>query len=136
MAFQFEEDGRLKKKSAEELAALDADSFVIVLDRGTDMEGRPYWAYIAVKPSKFEEFMRLTETGENKIFADYGTILKYGYDKEVPAHIKEEMKREHNCDENYMENLKKEVHAAQMVFLEEQENNRISGIVAMLKKKQ
>jgi len=45
------------------------------------------------------------------------------------------MKREYNCNENFLAVLATDIKAAQGLFLKQQEDMRISDIVAMLKKK-
>lgn len=134
MPYQFEINGTLKAMTAEELAAADADSTVIERDHGVLEDGTPYWAYIAVKPSKYKDFKRLTSQHAPINLSDYGNILKYGFDKQVPDYVKEEMKREHGCDEDFRTTLANDVNNAQGTFLKKQEEMRITDIVAMLKK--
>jgi hypothetical protein len=134
MPYQFEKSGMLKKLTAEELAAADGDSAVIVLSSGMLENGTPYWVYIAVKPSRYEEFLKVTAARQPLCIDDYGVVLKYGLDKEVPAAIKEEMKREHGCDDNYLATLTQDIKKAQSEFLKEQEEQKLGDIVAMLKK--
>jgi hypothetical protein len=136
MAYQFEPSGKIKVPTAEELAASDADSSVIVLSCGAIEDGTPYWAYISVKPSKYQEFMRESDLHKPINFDDYGVILKCGLEEDVPDSIKEEMKREHGVDENYLARLRDDVLKAQATFLTAKESKRIGDIVAMLKKKQ
>jgi len=68
-----------------ELEAADAaGEALIVLDRGQLEDGTPYWAYVAVKPSKHREFMQLGKTRQPRRISDYGAILKYGLERGVP----------------------------------------------------
>ncbi len=117
MAYRFEKSGKLKESAAEELTAADANSSVIVLDDGVLDDGTPYWLYIAVKPSKYREFMRLIRERQPMLFKDYGVIVRYGFEKEAPPAVKEEMKRLHGCDDHFMTIVAKEVKEAQTVFL-------------------
>jgi hypothetical protein len=134
MPYQFEKKGTVKSMAAEQLAAADAaNSYVIELDHGTLEDGTPYWAYIAVKPSKYEEFKRITAAHQPIVLADYGNILKYGFDQQVPDAVKEEMKREYAWDDNYLTTLANDVKKEQGVFIKKQEEMRITDIVAMLK---
>lgn len=136
MAYQFEKDGKLKAPASEALAAADADSFLLVLDKGSIADGTPYWAYIAVKPSKYAEFIRLTQAHQPLRIGDYGTILKYGFEPDVPEAQREEMQREHGFDEQFVPKLLEDVKKAQGEFLKTQENQRLGDIVAMLKAQQ
>jgi|SRR5579884_2630732 len=133
MTYQFDASGQLKPLTEAELAVRDDDptSAVIVRVIGTLDTGGPFWLYLAVKPSKYAEFMQC----EGSIrYADYGTVLRYGFDKEVPAAIKEEMKQSHGCDDSFLAAVIGEAKAAQAKFLKQQEGQRLNDIVAMLKK--
>lgn len=66
-------------------------------------------------------------------YTDYGTILRFGYDKDIPASVKEEMKQQYGCDDDCLEKLKKDVKEVQKVFLEGQENQRIANIISSMK---
>ena len=110
----------------------DPNASVIVLATGKLEGGEPYWLYIAVKPSKYKTFM---EAREAVRFADYGDILAYGFEEEVPAGVKEEMERKYDCHDDFMAVVTKEIVAAQAAFLQRQEAQRIDDIVTMLKKK-
>jgi hypothetical protein len=136
MNYHFDKSGKIMPPSAEELAVADAEVDIIVLDTGTFEDGTPYWAYVGIKPSKYSTFMGMTSQQKLIAFEDYGTILKHGFEKEVPAHIKEEMKNNHNFDEHYIERLRKDIIDTQTVFLKQQEAKRINDIVSMLKNKQ
>ena len=133
MAYQFGKDGTLKDLTAEELAAADADSSVIELNHGTLNDGTPYWAYIAVKPSRYKDFKRLTADHQPIRLTEYGNILKFGFDDLVPTSVREEMKQKHGCEDAFLTTLAADVKAAQATFLKQQEDMRIADIVSMLK---
>lgn len=135
MSYQFEESGKLKEMTAEELAKADNGIPMIILTTGSLEDNTPYWAYVEVKPSRYKEFMNSSESGKILALDDYGSVIKYGFEEEVPLHVKEEMARLHGCDEDYMKKLAEKIRKAQTEFLKEQENKRISGIVTMLKNK-
>jgi len=136
MTFHLENSGRLKILTDAELAASEGDSVVIVYNRGKLEDGSPYWLYIAVKPSKYREYVEKTSKHEMITFSDYGEIIKYGYEESVPDDIRIEMEREYGCNENYLDTLTKKLRAEQVAFLNKKEDKRITDIVAMLKKKQ
>jgi len=135
MIYQFEKSGTLKEPTEKELAEADSNSAVIVLDRGALEDGTPYWAYVAVKLSRYREFLRVTAARQPMRLQDYGAILKYGLDKEVPDSVKMAMRKEYNFDENYISVLVQDIIKAQAEFLKQQETQRIDDIVSMLKKK-
>lgn len=98
-------------------------------------DGTPYWAYVSVKPSRYEALVRAIRSGKSKDISDYGIIIKYGFDKQVPDAVKEEMLRNHHFDDEYMQQIEQEILAERKVFLDKKEDERIGNIVAMLKKK-
>ncbi len=120
--------------TAEELRAADAHSSVIELDRGRLENGTPYWAYVAVRPSRYKEFKRVTAEHRPFRLRDYGIVLKHGFDEAVPLSIKEEMKRDYGCADSFLVALAADVRKAQAAFVREREHLRIGNIVAMLKK--
>ena len=134
--FRFDESGKLKELTAAELQKSEADSNIIVLDRGKLEDGRPFWVYIRVKPSKYKDFAKASREGRPKRLTDYGTILKYGFDKEVPASVKLAMKQKYGCDDNHMSTLMNELKVTQDLYISQKEAQRIAEIVEMLKKKQ
>ncbi len=135
MQYEFNDDGGLKKLSQEELLAADEVSYVIVKNTGIQNDGKPYWAYVAVRPSKYHEFMEYTREQRTVKLADYGRVLRYGLGTEIPDTIKKEMKARYRCDDAYLEKLTNDVNTARLVFMKEREDERISSIVAMLKNK-
>ncbi|HEV3263389.1 MAG TPA: DUF2610 domain-containing protein [Gemmataceae bacterium] len=134
--YQFDKSGKVKAPTAAELQVADADSFILGFVHGTMEDGRPYWAYVAIKPSKYREFYDATSERRPMVIGDYGKVVRAGFDKEVPADAKKEMEEKYGFDENYEENLKKEAKQDQELFLEQQEAKHIAAIVDMLKKKQ
>jgi hypothetical protein len=136
MAYAFDKSGKLLPPTAAELTAADADSFIVVRDQGVLKSGKPYWVYLAVKPSKYKEFMQAAKAHKTIRHKDYGKILKHGFDKIIPSTVQEEMKQKYGCDENYIDNLAQKLKAARTQFDKKQEDKKIGDIVAMLKKKQ
>ena len=136
MTYKFDKSGKLKTLTDAELQAADADSSLIVLDQGIQEDGKPYWLFLKVKPSKYKEFMQLCRQRKPKRFTDYGTILKYGYNKQVPTAAKTEMREKYGWDDNYIEKLAEDVKEEQKKFVRKQEDKKLGDIVAMLKMKQ
>jgi hypothetical protein len=133
--YQFDSFGNLKTRSMQELASIEDDSnAVIVLSQRTARDGRPYWAYIAVRPSRYADYMRAAKAHETVIFSDYGTVLQYGFDKEVPVAIKTMIKRRYGFDENFKDNLVRDINQAREAFLK-QRDSKINDIVGKLKNK-
>ncbi len=56
------------------LADLDRSNSVLYLSKGILADGRPYYAYLAIQPSKYLAFRQAEKRG-NLWLEDYGTIL-------------------------------------------------------------
>jgi hypothetical protein len=136
MSYEFDASGKLLPPSAQDLANADADLDIIVFDEGTLKDGSPYWAYIAIKPSKYATFMTLTQRGEPIALEEYGRLIKHGFEAEVPRAVKEAMKQDYGFDDAYITKLGQRLVEAQTTFLKQRETVRISDIVAMLKNQQ
>jgi hypothetical protein len=135
MEYQFDAFGNLKTNTLQEIATMESDSdAVIVFDHGSTDDGRPWWAYIAVRPSRYDEYLLARKGHQAILLSDYGTVLKYGFNAEVPLTAKEEMKERYGFDEHFRENLLRDIQQAREAFLK-QRDNEISDIVKRLKHK-
>lgn len=130
------ESGELPEPTAEDLLAADEAAEILALTTGATDEGKPYWMYAAILPSKYQAFMEATKARQRIEISDYGRPLRYGFDAAVPPDVQEEMKREYGFDKDYVPTLIKKATAEREAFLKAKENARINGIVAMLKKQQ
>ncbi len=135
MTYEFDNFGKLVMPTAAQLEQADEDVSIIVLDQGLLEDDRPYWAYIAVKPSMYAEFIYNTSQQIEVDLEDYGEIIKMGYEEEVPAWAMEEMRSQYNFDDQYVEKLGQKILVVQTSFLQQRELKRIYAIVAMLKKR-
>lgn len=97
--------------------------------------GKPYWVYLAVKPSKYKEFMQAAKAHKTIRHKDYGKIVKRGFDKHIPLAVQEEMKQKYGFDDDYTNTLAQKLKAARTKFDKQQEDQKIGDIVAMLKMK-
>lgn len=131
----FESSGKVKSSSPEALAAADSDMAVLGYVHGTMEDGRQYYAYVAIKPSKYREFYALTAAKKAMVIGQYGTVLAAGFDSQPPADVVKEMREVYGFDDQYEAKLKQDALAQQEAFFANQEKVRIDDIVAMMKKK-
>lgn len=121
--------------TAEELSEADNGQPIIILNTGTLDDGTPYWAYVAIKPSRYREFMDASEKGKTLSLGNYGEIIQCGMEEKVPDNVKEEMKHLYGCDDNCMDKLTEDIRRARTEFLNQQQNKRIADVLAILKRK-
>jgi len=133
--FQFQASGKIKLPPDEELTKLDGDNAILAYTSGKMQDGRPYYAYIAVRPSLYKKFRQLTAARQTIILRDYGEVLEAGFASSPPPEIVQKMKDQYGCDPDYEDNLVKEALKQQAVFVQKKEDDRINDIVNMLKKR-
>lgn len=83
--------------TAEEMAIADEHFEIIALSTGKMSDNTPYWAYVAVDPSKYEAFATATPPFD---LEDYGTILRAGEGNEPPEDVKSIMEIQMGVDHN------------------------------------
>jgi hypothetical protein len=134
-SIEFEASGKVKRPSGEELAQADEEMAVLSYVHGTMEDGRPYYAYVAIKPSRYREFHALTAARKAMVIGDYGTVIAAGFESEPPPEVVKEMREAYGFDDQYEGKLKQEALKQQQAFFEEQEKTRIDDIVRKLKRK-
>ena len=77
---------------------------IVLLCQGKNANGRPFWAYMAIKPSMAEAFKAVRDAGGFNL-EDYGTIIEYGEGSAVPANIRTQMERDYGVKHDYEEQL-------------------------------
>lgn len=88
---------------------------LIVLCRGKIAEGRPFWAYMCIKPSMAKAFHESCGGAFN--LEDYGTIIEYGEGTEVPEQVKRRMEHHYGADHHYEDALREAVEKLQNQYL-------------------
>jgi len=58
---------------------------------GTQEDGQAFWAYILMKPERYEEYYSQVMTGEKLDLTDYGDILQQGFGAQPPAEIQQQI---------------------------------------------
>lgn len=64
---------------------------VVMSLKGKLVDGRPYWAYLAIKPSMVKVLDKALKEEDVNI-EDYGTIIEWGTGDAPPTEIVEQMK--------------------------------------------
>ena len=128
--------GPLIPPTAEELAEADKDSAILCYTDGRMEDGRPYYAYVAVKPSKYLAFKALTAAGGGLTLADYGDVIAGDFEAKPPQSVVDEMREKYDFDERFTEKLVRTIRAEQDAFMEQQEKNRLDKIVGYAEKQQ
>ena len=83
----------------------DLLSTLVVFVRGKLAGGKPYWAYLAMKPSMAKAFKEVQSKGVAFDLEEYGTIIEWGEGDEPPAAIVEQMKNTYAVGSDYEKKL-------------------------------
>ena len=98
-------------QAATESQMLDLLCTIMVLCRGRTAKGKPFWAYMCIKPSKAKAFGEAKKSG-NMNLLEYGSVIEAGEGDEPPQQVKERMEREfgmrHDNDEQLLQAIKKQ----------------------------
>lgn len=57
---------------------------IIVLSRGRTISGKPFYAFVKIKPSRYGAFQAAEASGEAYRVQDFGEIIRFGYE-ETPS---------------------------------------------------
>lgn len=86
-SFRFDNAGNVAPPDVKKLAEADEDSAILVYMTGTVQDGRPYYAYIAVKPSLYCEFMDMKDANAQITPEEYGVLIASGFDQSPPQRL-------------------------------------------------
>lgn len=75
----------------------------MVLCKGIS-DGRPHWAYMAIKPSMARAFREASQAG-NLDLDDFGTVLESGEGEAPPSEVKERMYERFGMRDDYEDTL-------------------------------
>ena len=84
-------------KSNFKTAALFANDGVdiIVLCRGETVSGKPFYAFVKIKPSRYSAFQRAQEGDRSFDMQDYGEILDFDYAQTPPQEVIDKMRAQY-----------------------------------------
>ncbi len=102
-----------KKSSSTSLSAEAMNDLlctIMMLCRGTDQDGDPFWAYVCVKPSRAKDFKEAQDRGNFQL-EEYCTIMEAGGGYDVPPEVMERMERDYGVNHNFENDLIKTIDA-------------------------
>lgn len=81
---------------------------IILLCHAEHPDGRPFWAYLCIRPSMAKAFVEARDSGAFDL-EDFGTIIEWGDGEEVPADMQARMARDYGVRNDYEAQLAKAV---------------------------
>lgn len=106
--FSFDPQGKFETASAEELKALDRHTAIIAFTSGALPDSAPFYAYIAVRPSKYRDFYERTAAGIPLVLRDYGTVIRAGLAPQPPEAVVAYMRQEFGYRDSYEAELRQQ----------------------------
>ena len=98
---------------------VDKEFGFAVLVRG-EMKDEPFWAYVSIFPSKYEDFIAVQESGKPYRLTDYGDIIEYEIGQTDPSvETARRIEEEYGVDHDFQDKLEKVAKAA---------NSQIKGL--------
>ena len=77
---------------------------ILVCCKGQREDGKPFWAYLCIKPSMALAFKEARERGSFSL-EDFGTVIEWGEGDEVPDDVKHRMALEYGANPDYESKL-------------------------------
>lgn len=78
---------------------------IVHLISGTTAAGEDFYAYVSVKPSRYEEFVLIATALEQMNLEEFGQVLKKGFGKKPPPNVRKFMEETYNVDHDFMSKL-------------------------------
>jgi hypothetical protein len=82
---------------------------MIAFTSGTLPDGTPFYAYLAVQPSKYREFYERTAAGLPLVLRDYSTVIRAGLAPQPPEDVVAYMRQEFGYHDTYEAELRKQL---------------------------
>lgn len=91
--------------SPAELTDADEQIGIVHLVCGKTGAGEDFYAYISVKPSRYEEFMLIMSAGHEMNLEEFGDILKKGFGADPSPQVMKMMEDKYGIDHQMIQKL-------------------------------
>lgn len=95
--------------SQAQLQEADGRLGIVHVISGKDANGKDFYAYVSVRPSRYEEFILISRAGEEMDVAEFGNVLESGFGREPSPEIRRHMEEKYGVDHHFLTNLQKEI---------------------------
>ncbi len=89
---------------------------IMMLCHAQHPDGKPFWAYLCIRPSMAKAFADARASGMMDL-SEYGTIIEWGEGAEVPADIQARMARDYGVRNDYEDQLAQAVDELKAKYL-------------------
>ena len=96
-------------KFTAKVTEIDKKAAIVELFQGKTGDGKDFYTYIAVKPSKYEEYKKSQISGKSIDLTECGKILYVDWGKKPTEEVKQEMIDKYNLDTDFEEKFLNEL---------------------------
>ncbi len=105
-------DAPFPSPTEEELKKADDEVAIVVLTQGETEDNRPFYAYLAIPPSKYLAFKKAEESGSYAL-QDYGEVIAFDYAEAPPEELQQEIEATYGVQHDFEEQLLAEIEKQQ-----------------------
>lgn len=98
-------DLRASLPTRKELEDADEEIGILHLCSGQAADGRDFYAYVNMQPSRYLEFIEATERGDAVLLSDYGEVVESGFGAVPPESVQQAMNEKFNADPTFFDEL-------------------------------
>ncbi len=90
-----------------------ADESMVIYELATSQtpEGKDFYLYMGMTPTKYEDYKKLQGSNEPIVFSDFGTVILTGWGREpapeVKAYMEAEFGMRHTFEDDLMDKVEK-----------------------------
>lgn len=85
-----------------------------------ELDHKPFWAYVSMYPTTYQEYRQKTDALETVNLEEYGIVIDKGWGKLPPEDVQERMKISYGADHTLQDQLTK---MAEEIYLEHHQEN-------------
>ena len=100
-------DLRASLPTRKELEKADEEIGILHLCSGQTHDGRDFYAYVNMQPSRYLDFIEATERGDAVVLNDFGEIVESGFGMVPPESVQKAMNEKFDVDPTFFDELAK-----------------------------
>ena len=98
-------DLRASLPTRKELEKADEEIGILHMCAGQTADGRDFYAYVNMQPSRYLEYIEATERGDAVVLSEYGEIIESGFGAVPPESVQKAMNEKYQADQTFFEEL-------------------------------
>jgi hypothetical protein len=70
-----------------------------------EADGRAFWAYLVMRPSRYLEYLQKVDAREEINLMQYGEVIEKGWGTEAPEAVKQRMSSQYGASDSFQQEL-------------------------------